>query len=273
MPVRTIIPTCLFVLLAAVLPAAAQPAPGSPAGVGQPVSMAPPVRAALGIGLQAQGPDDAAVKVEGAVVARLMPGGPAEQAGLAIGDVLLAVNGEALAADDAAAANRRLIRFMDSVNPGEELTLRYRRGTAQPAVVRIVALAAPAPGAMQMAMAGHCPMHRAGAHGPRGHRGAAGQGGQALAGLRLADLTPELGRYFGADSGVLVLRAPGDGAFGLEDGDVIRTIGGRTPMDQRHARRILASYAAGETVTIGVLRDRKARDLEARLPGSPAGAK
>jgi S1-C subfamily serine protease len=94
-----------------------------------------------------------------------------------------------------------------------------------------------------------------------------------VSGLRLAGLTPGLGRYFGADSGVLVLRATPGNPFGLQDGDVIRSIGGRTPVDQRHARRILGSYAPGEAVVIAVLRDRKDRELRGTLPGPDATTK
>src|SRR2546430_13415861 len=41
--------------------------------------------------------------------------------------------------------------------------------------------------------------------------------------LELATLTPRLGSYFGSEKGVLVVRAPADGALKLEDGDVIRS--------------------------------------------------
>lgn len=258
----------LAVLLCVVaMPAVAQSPP--PPGDARPVvADAMPARAALGIGLADPDTIGATLRVDGPVVASLVPGGAAASAGLAVGDVLLSINGEPLAADGAAAANRRLVRFMESVNPGEELTLQYRRGAAKPATIRLVALAAPMPPpASARAVPGHCPMH------PDGARYRGDRHGRAAGGLRLADLTPGLGRYFGTDAGVLVLRAAPDNAFGLEDGDVIRRIGGRTPADQRHARRILASYAPGEAVVMEVLRDRRARELKATLPGPAAPAK
>jgi S1-C subfamily serine protease len=260
-------PLLALLLCVAVASAVAQPA-SPPVDADPAAGHALPARAALGIGLADPGTIGATLKVDGPVVASLVPGGAAAAAGLAVGDVLLSINGEPLAADGAAAANRRLVRFMESVNPGEELTLQYRRGGARPATARLVALAAPMPPrASGHAMSGHCPMH------PGGARYRGDRHGPAAGGLRLADLTPGLGRYFGTDAGVLVLRAAPGNAFGLEDGDVIRRIGGRTPADRRHARRILASYAPGEAVVIDILRDRRARELKATLPRPGAGAK
>jgi hypothetical protein len=86
-----------------------------------------------------------------------------------------------------------------------------------------------------------------------------------------ASLTPGLGRYFGADKGVLVVRAPADAALGLQDGDVIVTIGGRAPENGRHAMRILRSYQPGEAVALKILRDRRAQTLSAKVPARTEG--
>jgi S1-C subfamily serine protease len=79
-------------------------------------------------------------------------------------------------------------------------------------------------------------------------------------------LTPKLGRYFGADKGVLVAHAPDDASLGLQDGDVIVSIGGREPQNGPHAMRILRSYQPGEPVELRILRDRRAQTLSARVP-------
>jgi hypothetical protein len=84
--------------------------------------------------------------------------------------------------------------------------------------------------------------------------------------MELATLTPRLGGYFGSDKGVLVLRAPTDGALKLEDGDVILAIDGRVPASGSHATRILASYQPGEKLTLRVLRQHKTLELEATVP-------
>ncbi|HEX7082421.1 MAG TPA: PDZ domain-containing protein [Gammaproteobacteria bacterium] len=96
------------------------------------------------------------------------------------------------------------------------------------------------------------------------------QSAEPWASLELAPLSPELGRYFGTDEGVLVVRADDD-VLGLRDGDVILDIGGRTPTSPEHAKKILASYAPGETLRLTIMRDRQRQMLESRLPPEPAG--
>jgi hypothetical protein len=88
-------------------------------------------------------------------------------------------------------------------------------------------------------------------------------------GLELASITPKLGAYFGANSGVLVVQAPQNEALKLEDGDVIQAIDGRKPEDGAHALRILRSYKPGEKLKLDVLRQRKAMTLAITMPDSP----
>ena len=57
--------------------------------------------------------------------------------------------------------------------------------------------------------------------------------------MELATLTPHLGSYFGSDKGVLVVRAPANGALQLEDGDVILAIDGADQRLARHAHPAL----------------------------------
>jgi S1-C subfamily serine protease len=92
-----------------------------------------------------------------------------------------------------------------------------------------------------------------------------GPGAQFL-GMELVTLTPKLGRYFGTDKGVLVVKAPRSAEFKLEEGDVIVDIDGRAPQNGAHAMRILRSYQGGEKVTLNILRDRKPVKLAATLP-------
>jgi len=84
--------------------------------------------------------------------------------------------------------------------------------------------------------------------------------------MELATLTPRLGSYFGTDKGILVVRAPEDGALKLEDGDVILSIDGRVPTSGPHATRILASYQPGEKINLRIVRERKRMDVAAVMP-------
>ena len=88
-------------------------------------------------------------------------------------------------------------------------------------------------------------------------------------GMELASITPKLGAYFGATEGVLVVQAPENDAFKLEDGDVIQSIDGRKPDDGAHALRILRSYKSGEKLNLTVLRQRKPLTLAVTMPERP----
>jgi predicted metalloprotease with PDZ domain len=91
-------------------------------------------------------------------------------------------------------------------------------------------------------------------------------GGRGMRALELVPITPKLGQYFGTDKGLLVVKAPPATGAGLEEGDVVLTIGGRTPENSRHAFRILGSYQPGEKVKIEVLRQRKRVTLDVGTP-------
>ncbi len=96
--------------------------------------------------------------------------------------------------------------------------------------------------------------------------------GTGLGELELVELNKGLGRYFGTDSGLLVISAPKSDAFELQDGDVIQSIDGREPTDVRHAMRILSSYQSGETLKLGIMRDKKKRTLDVEIPADQHGA-
>jgi S1-C subfamily serine protease len=205
-----------------------------------------PNRAMLGVGIAAAG-DGKGVKV-----VSVSPGGPAEAAGLRLDDVLITLDGERLAANGAD-PQARLLEMLGRHEPGDSIVVGYlREGGEQAVTVTTRALdhmiAAPAMPGVPFALPVRS-MHAT-----------------EFDALELVELTPALGRYFGTDSGLLIVRAPPRSELGLEDGDVIRTLGGRAPRDPGHAYAILASYAAGEKVKIEILRDRKPRSIEIVIP-------
>jgi membrane-associated protease RseP (regulator of RpoE activity) len=83
-------------------------------------------------------------------------------------------------------------------------------------------------------------------------------------GLNLAEVDPQLGRYFGADRGVLVLSS-GDLA-GLQAGDVIQRIDGKPVASPREAMAALRGKDAGAKVPVDYLRDRKAGHAQVTVP-------
>jgi hypothetical protein len=87
-----------------------------------------------------------------------------------------------------------------------------------------------------------------------------------VSGMNFAPLSEQLKSYFGAQSGVLVVSAGGNGHFGLQDGDVIISIDGRVPVDGTHTAVILRSYQPGERVRLSVQRNRKVMELDTMAP-------
>jgi soluble cytochrome b562 len=85
-------------------------------------------------------------------------------------------------------------------------------------------------------------------------------------GLRLMDLNPELGAYFGRDEGVLILEVEDGSPLALRSGDVLLRVDGRVVEDSRHARSILRSYRSGERIRAQVLRQGREVDVEGRVP-------
>jgi membrane-associated protease RseP (regulator of RpoE activity) len=84
-------------------------------------------------------------------------------------------------------------------------------------------------------------------------------------GLNLAAIDPQLGRYFGADSGVLVVSA-GNDLQGLQAGDVIQKIDGATVTTPREAMTALRAKPADSNVDVEYLRDHKPARAQIKVP-------
>ncbi len=217
-----------------------------------------PRRAMLGVNLGGAEPNGGGVRIEG-----VSPGGPAAEAGVKPGDVIVAIQAKPVA------TGRELVRAMESIEPGEKVALRVRR-EGKPVEMTVEARPLDraffigSPGAPFVRALPAVPALPALEAMPFEHGGhwLLGSWGDA----EFVTLTPGLGRYFGADKGVLVARAPEDAALGLKDGDVILAIDGREPKTGSHAMRILRSYQGGESVELSILRDRRAQTLSAKIP-------
>jgi PDZ domain len=211
--------------------------------------------------------------VEGVTIQGVTPGSASSEAGLRSGDVITAVNGETLSAETDAQANRKLLDFMEGIESGDVLDVEYLRDGKE-ATVSVE----PRPGtASPLAFRGNgswnVPLLAPGTPAAPGH-GWFGfyLGGGGWGDMEMVSLTEELGRYFGTDSGLLVVRAPADEALQLEDGDVIQRIDGREPTSVSHAMRILGSYQGGEKLEIEIMRDKKRQTLSVEMPDHRQGA-
>jgi len=91
--------------------------------------------------------------------------------------------------------------------------------------------------------------------------------------MELVPLTEELGRYFGTDKGLLVVRAPEDDDLKLKDGDVIQRIDGREPQSVAHAmhrRRSSSSTGSPRWPSSACRTSGSARPSPPRSCGCPA---
>jgi C-terminal processing protease CtpA/Prc len=226
------------------------------------------MRAELGITL-----DDSD---EGVRVTGVTPGGPAAAAGVAVGDVITAIDSTTLAG--AGSESQRLVEHMRNVDPGQAVVLHIERdGAAREITVtarepdhnvmiwgagdnELFVRGPGSPGGITMVTPGTAPR-------------LVGPGGAYsvfLGGrwndLEVVTLTPELGSYFGATEGLLVVRAPDEPRIGLQDGDVILDIAGRQPTSPEHAMRILMSFEPGETLRFSIMRRQRRENVEYTVP-------
>jgi S1-C subfamily serine protease len=218
----------------------------------------------------------------GAYVDAVTPNGPAAKAGIQSGDIIVKVDGKSVLAGGRAEADSdreslpglRLIELAARLEPDDTIPIEFRRGKERKTVTVVTAdepdiLLRGDPGGRPFAF-------RIGPDGPRRMVRALEDGieegfggaffyGSSLGDLELAPLNPDLGRYFGATDGVLVVSVPKDSELALKGGDVVLAVDGRKPASPSHLLRILRSYEKGESFKIDVLRNHKRETVTGRV--------
>lgn len=202
---------------------------------------------------------------DGARIVSLRDGGPAEEAGLEEGDVIVAIDGVDITRpladeddDEDWSPSKRLVHLMGDVEPDDVVRVDYLRDGRRASVD----VTASEPFGVALFDGGRLENRfRAVAPGSGLWRFSAFGGG--FLGAHLADVNEGLGSYFGVDAGALVLELEGDDHdLGLQPGDVIVEIGGRSVEDAADAYRILGSYEEGERLRVVVMRQRSRTTLE-----------
>ena len=215
----------------------------------------------------------------GARISDVTPEGPADKAGLKAGDIITKFNGTSLGGlktedEDASGPGSKLVELARALDAGDTVQVEYRRdGQAKRATLvaedlgnRTFTMRVPD----GMGMMERLPMRErmpmvpipdGGAYkfeaGPGGSVRIFTDGFESASGLKLAELNPDLGEYFGTREGVLVLEAPKDSSSTLRAGDVILSIDGRAVKTDDQARRIFRSYTDGETAKLEVMRKQR----------------
>lgn len=206
-----------------------------------------PPRIGLGV-VMAANPDASGVKV-----AAVSPGGPAKAAGLQAGDIITAINGKTLTAknqDGLAQARAQLAGLKDGqavkigyTRAGKPASTTVKAAKIEPRMVVNRETRRLGPGDAPPAMV----------HATRWH------------GLNMASLNPQLGAYFGATNGVLVL-APSTSLPTLQGGDIIRKVGGKPVNSPREVLNALRPAKTGEKVPVEILRARKPQTVSITVP-------
>jgi C-terminal processing protease CtpA/Prc len=188
----------------------------------------------------------------GVNIAAVSPKGPAKAAGLQAGDVITSIDGKALSGKDQAGmkqARAALANLKEGqavkigyVRAGKSATATLKAAKIEPEMVVNREVRRMGPGqAPEMANA------------TRWH------------GLQMAELNPQLGRYFGAGSGVLVL-SPKKDFPQLQAGDVITKVDGKAVANARDVLINMRGRKEGEKISVDILRDRKALSISVTAP-------
>lgn len=249
-----------------------------------------PHRAMIGVVLAR---DDHGVRISA-----VTPDGPAARAGLRDGDVITAIDGHSLDAKSPADSLQRARDLLGNLEENQKVTLGYRRGRQNSVAAFEAERRKPTSWARLFAEDPNHPLlpkdfdqqirveveraqkeaelrsnDRVRADINLAHeeaRKAMKNGSWRFVmpwwGLNLAPLNADLGRYFGADRGVLVLSADNHSLPGIRAGDVITRIAGESVSRPEDALRALRDQEPGKNVPIQVLRDRKTLALSMKAP-------
>ncbi|NIN72617.1 MAG: PDZ domain-containing protein [Gemmatimonadetes bacterium] len=226
----------------------------------------------------------------GALIDRVADGSPAEKAGIQEGDIITKLGGMSLLEgdetydEDESAPGMRLIERARELEDGDTVEVEFRRdGDTQ--TVELVAGEFEGPFAYSFRFTDpdsaftyrfrmpdyerisglaerlrEIPEVRV-----RAPESFALAIGTMLPGLELVSLNPDLGEYFDADEGVLVISVPEESELGLVAGDVILEIDGRAVRDPSHAMRILRSYEPDEEVSFRIMRMKRETTVTGKI--------
>jgi hypothetical protein len=218
----------------------------------------------------------------GALIDQVAEGGPADKAGIRDGDIITKLNGVSLLEgdetydEDESAPGMRLVERARELEVGDTVEVEFRRdGDTQTTELVIGEFDSPFAYSYRFDLPDSAFTYRfrmpdyerisglaerlreiPEVH-VRAPESFALALGATLPGLELVALSPELGEYFDADEGVLVISVPEGSELGLEAGDVIKEIDGRAVRDPSHAMRILRSYEPDEEVSFTIMRKKR----------------
>lgn len=231
----------------------------------------------------------------GAYVAAVTPNYPAEKAGIRVGDIITRINGQSIASgqteraatEDESLPWLRLSEIVRALEPGKAVDLEYRRNNRNE-TTRITPVEDNRWFASTTAPSGKIawafgrsdddvPTLEGLMTAPNGtNRSVAPtillrepsvfSANGLIANLELAPINPKLGSYFGTERGVLVLSAPTERNLGLESGDVVTAVDGRSVDTPAELIRVLRTYDKNKQFTLQVTRQKQRQTITTTLP-------
>lgn len=199
----------------------------------------------------------------GVYVQDVRPDSPASGAGLRAGDIVVEFDGERVR------SVRQFTRLVRETPPGRPVKMAVARGTAQQTLevtpresrgmpIEVPDFSREIERGMRALPRGldfdfEWPLSPA----------------RTRLGVSLTPLSSQLAAYFGVKEGVLVSEVEADSPAaraGVRAGDVVTAVAGRTVNDPSDVRIALRESAAGATVEIRLVRDRKEVLVKATLP-------
>jgi serine protease Do len=203
------------------------------------------------MGVEIQNVDDSIAKanhmsqVRGAAIVQVTPGGPADKAGLQIGDIIVGFDGKPV---DTSADLPPMVAM---TSPGKQADVKIlRNGKPMTVEVRIGQMPR---GGLTASNMGPAP----------------GTSGSDLLGLTVQALTPDIRQQLGysGKGGVVIsdVRGPA-GEAGLQEGDIVLRVGNHPIDNVGEFRRATAGIKRGDTVLLLVSRDNSNRFVAISVP-------
>jgi S1-C subfamily serine protease len=241
-------------------------------------------RARLGLSVDMRASDGDSI---GATIVSVTPGGPAAKAGIRSGDIVTRLDGKPLvttdntkAGEDESLPGLRLVELASQLKAHDTISVEYRRGEVKRTASLVTgdelmnAFEFPEAFGLGVERGGRAwtmlpeKMRLEGTgkfeFGP-GATGFAYAFGGPLMDLELAPINPDLGQYFGATEGVLVINVPKESTLGLKGGDVILSIDGRKATGPASLLRILRSYDGGDSFKLEIMRNKSRTTVTGKL--------